>query len=321
MKKTILNKSGAFLLPLLFIGLIYFMGCDDILEEDISDDLVVLFAPANGVELDSGSVTFVWDPLEGALDYRLLLVSPDFETPAQVWADTITTGTNFTIALGEGTYTWGVNAANTAYTTPFVTNSFTVLEVSDPDISDRMPNLISPADSIEVEEGSLVFLWDTIRDATFYNLRVVSPSFESIEVVVADTITQLSQASFQLDSGVYEWGVQALNSSSASQRSIRSLSVDVAFEDRFLELRSPSEGITLDSGAVVFIWEPLRDAESYEFQLVTPTFEGITSIISDQEIESDRVTVNLNPGSYQWSLRAVAGNKKTTAVVRSLTVQ
>ena len=96
--------------------LLNLVSCDDILEEDLSDDEVLLFAPAEGARLDSGNVTFVWDPLEGALDYRLLLVSPDFDNPVQVWADTILTATNFTIALAEGQYTWGINAANSAYT-------------------------------------------------------------------------------------------------------------------------------------------------------------------------------------------------------------
>ncbi len=297
------------------------MGCDDILEDDISNDEVALFAPAEGVQLDSGSVTFVWDPLEGALDYRLLLVSPDFENPAQVWADTITTGTSFTIPLAAGTYTWGVNAANTAYTTAFFTRSFSIVEATDPDISDRSPNLVSPSADLEADAGTFVFLWDTIRDASDYNLRIVSPSFDNIATVVADTITSLSRASFQLDSGVYEWGVQALNNSSVSIRSIRSITVDVPFETRSLEILSPSDGATLDSGSVVFIWEPLRDAESYEFQLVTPSFDGITSIISDEEVTSDRISVSLVPGSYEWSLRAVNGDKKTERLTRSLTVQ
>lgn len=303
------------------VSVLNLMGCDDILEEDITNDEVVLFAPTDGAQLDSGNVTFVWDPLEGALDYRLLLVSPDFDNPVEVWSDTITTATNFTTALAAGTYTWGVNAANTAYTTAFFTRSFTVVDVADPDISDRSPNLVSPAENLTADEGSFVFLWDTIRDASNYNLRIVSPSFENISTVVTDTITSLSRASFQLDSGVYEWGVQALNNNSASMRSIRSITIDVAFEDRSLEILSPSEGATLDSGSVVFIWEPLRDAASYEFQLVTPTFDGITSIIRDQEVTADRVTVSLDRGSYQWSIRAVNGNKKTTRIIRSLTIQ
>ncbi len=321
MKNTIGKTLGWPLVIVITVCTLSLMGCDDILEDDISDDAVILFAPADGVLLDSGSVTFVWDPLEGALDYRLLLVSPDFENPAQVWADTITTGTSFTTSLAAGTYTWGVNAANTAYTTDFFTRTFTVVEPTEPDISGRIPNLISPADSVMTDEGTFVFLWDTIRDATGYNVRIVSPSFELIEIVVGDTLTELSRASFQLDSGVYQWGVQALNSSSVSARSIRTLIVDVPFENRSMEILSPTNGTTVTSGDVVFIWEPLRDAESYEIQVVTPTFDGITSIISDQEVASDRVTINLSPGSYQWSLRAVNGNRKTPAIIRSLTVE
>lgn len=321
MKNKITNKLGWPFIFITAISVLNLMGCDDILEEDIANDEVALFAPGEGVQLDSGSVTFVWDPLEGALDYRLLLVSPDFENPAQVWADTITTGTSFTTSLGAGTYTWGVNAANTAYTTAFFTRTFTVVEFTDPDISDRSPNLVSPAADLKADAGTFVFLWDTIRDASSYNLRVVSPSFENIRTVVADTITELSRASFQLDSGVYEWGVQALNSSSVSMRSIRSIEVDVPFENRSLEILSPADAATLDSGSVVFIWEPLRDAESYEFQLVTPTFDAITTIISDEEVTSDRISVNLVPGSYQWSLRAVNGSRRTERITRSLTVE
>lgn len=209
------------------VSLIVFQ-CDDIVEEDISDDEVFLFAPADGVEVDSGSVTFVWDFLDGASNYRLLVVSPDFDAPANVYADTLLADNKFTVTLDKpGTYAWGISASNSAYATPFFVNNFTIAEGQrDTDISDQVVTYISPAAGVTAAPGNVVFLWEALAGARNYRVQIVSPTFDAISDIVFDSVTTDDRVSVALDSGQYEWQVLGINNSSQTERVSRKLLVD-----------------------------------------------------------------------------------------------
>ncbi len=221
--KNILSGIAAILL-IAFVG----PGCDDIVEKDISDKQVFLVAPSNDVELDSGRVTFLWDFVEGATDYELLVLAPNFDTPATVHADTITDANSFETTLGIGEYAWGVRAFNSAHSTVFFVNHFVVVEGDlDPDISEGTVTYFSPRDSVEIEEGSIIFLWDRLNDARRYRFQLVTPGFDAISAIVLDTVTVADQLSVDVDSGNYQWRVFGVNDFSRTlDAEIRTLLVD-----------------------------------------------------------------------------------------------
>ncbi|GAB4519134.1 MAG: hypothetical protein Tsb004_29990 [Allomuricauda sp.] len=122
----------------LIIGLFFLMGvgsCADILEvPDISKEKVILLAPSDGVVLDKNLLNLSWQHLEEVNGYHIQVATPDFENPAQLVLDSILVMDSLGYVpnhidqnLGEGTYTWRVNAFNSAFKTQYSTNSFQII--------------------------------------------------------------------------------------------------------------------------------------------------------------------------------------------------
>lgn len=98
------------LLPLLF-----FTACDDIFVEDISKDKVNIIAPKNDVILENENTTLVWDVLDGADEYHVIVVSPSFSDIRAYICDSITDDYKMKLSLHNGAYEWSVQACNSAY--------------------------------------------------------------------------------------------------------------------------------------------------------------------------------------------------------------
>ena len=81
-------------------------ACEDIFEKDIRHKQVDVLAPPSGLETTRTTLTFVWNPLKGASDYRLIVVSPAFKWIESYLLDTV---------VPEGEYEWTVRGLNSAY--------------------------------------------------------------------------------------------------------------------------------------------------------------------------------------------------------------
>ena len=89
---------------LLCIGVISLAACDDIIEKDITGDMVIPLYPMNDTEIESNVVNFQWNELDGADDYRIQVYS---ESNNMV-LDSLVNETNFTYPLAPGHYQWRV---------------------------------------------------------------------------------------------------------------------------------------------------------------------------------------------------------------------
>ena len=95
----------------LMLGLLSFISCDDILEEDISNDIVQTTYPFEGAVIESNVVNFQWEELDGAKKYRVQVL--DFDET--VVLDSLVTKTSFLCPLSPGNYQWKVRGENFAY--------------------------------------------------------------------------------------------------------------------------------------------------------------------------------------------------------------
>ena len=89
---------------LLIILLFLSFSCDDILEEDITNDNVQTTYPTEGTTFDGNTLQFSWQNLDGADDYRIQIIKNNqiFEIDSLVSANTLT------ITLNPGTYQWRI---------------------------------------------------------------------------------------------------------------------------------------------------------------------------------------------------------------------
>jgi len=98
------------LLTYILIGFTLLYACDDILEEDITNDVVIVTAPTSG-QIVQGNVTeFSWQSLDGADEYRLQVLASD----QQIITDSIVSNTSLNLNLLPGQYQWRVKGRNFA---------------------------------------------------------------------------------------------------------------------------------------------------------------------------------------------------------------
>lgn len=60
-----------------------------------------------------------------------------------------------------------------------------------------------------------------------------------------------------------------------------------------------------------FWWEPVEDALKYRLQVVSPDFDKTQRLILDTLIETNKFNYTLDPGNYEWRVRAENGSSQT----------
>ncbi|MCH8903116.1 MAG: hypothetical protein IIA45_04290 [Bacteroidetes bacterium] len=84
-------------------------------------------------------------------------------------------------------------------------------------------------------------------------------------------------------------------------------------------LAPPNNNITT-SFKQTFWWEEVSGASHYNLQIVSPTFNNIQNLIVDTIVNSNKYTTTLQPGSYQWRLRAENASSFTEYSTWTLTI-
>ena len=69
-----------------------------------------------------------------------------------------------------------------------------------------------------------------------------------------------------------------------------------------------------------FWWEEVEDALSYRLQVVSPDFTNTARLVLDTLVHSNRFNFTLDPGKYEWRVRAENGSSQTRYTAASFTV-
>ena len=138
MSKIIKNKNNSYFYmrltylnccmkkySLIFI-LYFFVACEAIFVEDITNDSVIIQAPTDNSQVTTGNITFTWQPVDEADLYEVQIATPNFQNASQILLDTITDSNSVVKSLDTGTYGWRVKAMNSEYETGYSTVNFTV---------------------------------------------------------------------------------------------------------------------------------------------------------------------------------------------------
>lgn len=91
---------------------ILFVSCSQAIEKPLENEEVVLTAPVNGLQTNLQTHTFVWEELNGAVSYKIQIVSPRFDSIARFVTDSLVKQNKITFQLGPGEYQWRVKAVN-----------------------------------------------------------------------------------------------------------------------------------------------------------------------------------------------------------------
>jgi hypothetical protein len=298
-----------------FAVLVSTASCSEFIEEDISDETVTIIGPVDTV-IAYSTITFWWEPVDGATAYRLQLIAPSVSNPVKVALDTLVTGTEFNYTPDVGEYEWRMRAENSAYTSQYTEPRVLVIQESD-DISKVDLTLRSPSNNLVTSDTLVRFSWDRVIIATNYELHL-----EGGDLLLDTTLTSNSfQIKLPSDEVTYFWEVKAVNDISStlspefkftidrnapSAPALQTPATDSAFAIanpvRFTWLRDA--GVAVDS----FLIEKKQNDDTW----------ALLSGFAPRKVSAPEITLSktdfnnaTTSDSYRWSVISIdkAGNK------------
>ena len=87
--------------------------------------------------------------------------------------------------------------------------------------------------------------------------------------------------------------------------------IEPSIKDSNVTLEAPGNGYQSNKYAVNFWWDKVDDALTYRLQVVTPSLDTIGALVLDTLVKTNTFTLSLDPGRYQWHVRAENGSSKT----------
>ena len=281
---------------------VVFFSCDDVLEEDISDEKITIIAPTEGSIFEGNTVQFNWEEIEDADEYNIQIRN---ENNILV-LDSAVVSNIFNYELESEAYQWQVRGQNFAYETdysPLI--NFSVIPFSD--LEEQEVNLQTPVDLLATNSiTDFRFSWDAIETASSYDFEILE--LETDKIVYTN---QLSVSEFTIDTEVltednaYKWQVRAVNNSSQSDFYFRTLYFDTQVPPMATLLTPSSTDTLTNNEAITITWE-YSDLGNMQTEITS-----VVEIASDDNFanilltESDNTanTFSYTPtstGSYYW---------------------
>ena len=310
---------------LLAILTLFIFSCDDIIEEDIENDTIQTLFPTEGLLIEGNTVQFAWQALDGADDYRVQVINSN----QLLVIDSLVTVTNISFVLNPGSYQWRVKGENFAYTTQYTFPVNFSVEASD-DLTNQNVMLLTPSNDFYTNNTNIILTWSPIVSAEDYSLDVIKNNGgqETIlqEINILNTNFTLPTNIFDVDAE-YIWKIKALNSTSETSFSERTLFLDRQPPGQ-PSLVSPSDLESFATATVNFNWTIGSDTGNIQ-STRTNTLEISTDInfgtlLLSEDLESNSYQhIFADSDIYYWRILTfdAAGNIGDYSIVRSLTIE
>jgi hypothetical protein len=263
-------------------------------------DIPPLTSPSNNAFAQPTTLTLSWSSAARATSYNL-----------QISSSPIFSGTVFSSAalpslsqsvrdLADGaTYYWHVNAANSLATSAWssIWSFTTVYQIP------ATPYLASPSNGSNGQPLSLSLHWNSVANATTYNLQVSSSADFSSTFYGKSAVSQLAQIVTGLsNSSLYYWRVQSANPSWTSSWS-GSWSFTTLLSPPILA--SPINTAVNQPVALTLGWSMVTGAASYAVQLSTVSSFSSTVLSRTAVSSLLQPVANLANGvTYYWHASA-----------------
>lgn len=303
---------------------IFMFSCEDILEEDISDDIVQIISPTKDGVIESNVVNFKWNNLKGADKYRIQI----YEYDQVLILDSLTTKTSLTLPLAAGNYIWRVRAENYAYQSTYSFPSNFATNIPD-DLTNQQVILLTPDSDKYMNYITVSLNWESLDKATSYSVKVIN----TVTGREAFSQNDLTDTNITIDlpepaDGNYEWRIKAKNTESETkQYGAKRFNIDTAAPNQPKNSLPADNATQTVNTAMNFTWTIAQDTGtikspiSYVVELASDA--DFTSI--SQTLYSNTATLQYTfstAGIYYWRVRAVdlAGNVGTNSTGFKITV-
>jgi len=327
MKKTFKVNSilKGIVMSLLFSTV---FSCDDIVEEDLTNDSVTTIAPTTGQVITSNTVLFQWDGLDGADDYKLQIENDN----NVIVLDSLTANTNLEYPLEPGLYKWRVRGENFAYQTAYTFPVDFVVEASN-DLTNQNIFLNTPTNNFYTNTpAGILTTWSAISTADSY-------TFELEKLLSGNTTTAYQEpgitntshtiiSSFLNEDAEYVWKVKAINNSTVTETefSNRSIFLDTTLPNTAILVSPANNSNALVDTEVVFTWDTGTDPG-----IVNAPLTNILEIATNTAFtNADTYNVSSNSqsitfivaGNYYWRVKTNddAGNQGVVSTTNTIVV-
>lgn len=299
-------------------------ACDDILEDDITNDTVQIISPMSGTTIEGNTVQFAWNDLDGADTFRIQIVN---DLQINVLDSLITTNT-FNYILNAGDYEWRVRGENFAYNSAYSFPADFSVELS-VDLTNQILALQTPSADLYTNNPNVLCTWNSIESADDYTFELLQNlnGLQTIHQEENIATTSFSIVSSLLDEDAeYIWKVKAVNSSSETSFAERSFFLDRVIPNQ-PSLVSPTD-MTSSTATVNFNWTNGADSGNVQSTIIN-TIEiandiDFNSVLFTESTANNsfQYTFDAN-GTYYWKVKAVdaASNEGDYSIVRSVIVE
>jgi|GEM_PF-266649 len=290
---------------------------------DLSNQEVSLLSPLYDAVINQSPVHFTWDETVSGAGYKILIKEGSWDSGSTVY-ETTTSQTEAKAELGDGTYIWGVKATDPLNNT---STGYSVRPLTIDLTKPEAPQLKTPANNLKTEEYTIGFSWEAADETDNdldYTLEIYQVKSSSVVQLTGKTTTQES-VSYNFDTaGTYKWRVYATdnagNKSDYSEYRFFEIQNEVNLSATNVNLISPADNLSTTTTSITFWWDEVSNAETYDFQLVTPSFSSVESVIKNTEQTGTEIQISLSAGTYQWRVRAKNDSSKTGYTTRTLVI-
>lgn len=167
---------------------------------NLSEEKLIQYSPTNGSALNSTEITFRWNRLYNADEYKFTLVNSFNETISEVKL----TSPEYKLTVPENdVYQWCISANNKISSTKSFSSTFTI-DTKSP----RASTLKSPNNFETVFTDSITFHWSKIQDegSEIIDSLIVAKD-ENLSDIVLSIKTSNTQYSDTIPAGIYYWTV------------------------------------------------------------------------------------------------------------------
>lgn len=197
------NWLSSIMVVIYWLTMLTTVGCNDVFEKDIEDDVVILIAPGDALVTDSTDVTFFWEDMDGAGEYVFQLVTGDFNAPDLLLMDSLVLSNKLTLELDSGSYAWGVSAQNNGYATGFSVRTLTITSGIN---NDALYENIFPRNNMILSDTAVAFVWDKQENAERYIFELLDTNPPVSEVRPDNFYT----VAFERINAAYQWQVTTI---------------------------------------------------------------------------------------------------------------
>ena len=308
---------------LCFLLVVLFWTCDDILEEDISDDLIVAIAPLDMAEIEGNSVQLRWESLEGADEYRLQILTDN----QVVILDSLVENTLFDYQVNPGEYAWRVRGENFAYESTYTSES-TFSIVASLDLSNQIIVLESPEENIYLNDSEVNFTWQEISTANAYQFQLLEIDDDSNEVVVFEVenlITPLVEINSDIisEDGEYIWQVKGTNTTSETIFYRRNFFVDTQNPPVPIITSPTANQEFVNADEVSFVWNYDDVGAAITSVLEVSLNDDFSTIVLTEDItENEFSNIFDTAETYYWRVKGedAAGNMGDYSEINSFII-